>query len=187
MGQDKALLPFGDRPLAGWVAGVVGQVCGRVRLVGSSPKYSGLGFSVVEDVFPGHGPLAGIHAALRYSETHFSLVVGCDMPYLSRAFLERLLEIAQSAEADVIAPESATFGYEPLCAVYTRACLAPVEEALQAGRRKLSQVFARLRVRPVGWQEWLPYDPRGTLFQNVNTPEDYERARSELLGGSASS
>ncbi|MBI4464984.1 MAG: molybdenum cofactor guanylyltransferase [Acidobacteria bacterium] len=183
MGQDKALLPFGDRTLAGWMAEGVGQVCGRVRLVGSLLKYSGLGYPVIEDLFPGQGPLAGIHAALQHSEAPFNLVVGCDMPYLSRAFLERLLEIAQSAEADVIVPESETLEYEPLCAVYTRACLGPVEEALQAGRRKISQVFARLRVRPVRRQEWLAYDPRGVLFRNINTPEDYGQARAELLAG----
>jgi len=189
MGRDKALLPFGGRPLAVWIAERVKEVCGAVTLVGSRVKYSGLGLPVVEDTFSGQGPLAGIHSALLHSIARFNLVVGCDMPYLSTAFLKRLLEIAQSGEADVVVPESEAFGYEPLCAVYTGACLAAMEEALQAGQgppsrqNKISRVFARLRVRAVGPQEWLPYDPSGTLFRNVNTPEDYERAQAELLGG----
>lgn len=183
MGQDKALLPFGDRPLAIWMAELVRRVCGDVSLVGSQAKYSGLGFPVIEDVFPDKGPLAGIHAALAHSDAPFSLVVGCDMPYLSPDFLDRLLEIALEADADAVIPESEPFGYEPLCAVYTPNCLPRIEEALQNGERKISRIFPQLRIRPVICWEWQAFDRLGKLFRNLNTPKDYEQARAELQKG----
>ncbi len=183
MGRDKALLPFGDRSLAAWMAKVVQKVCGEVSLVGSREKYSGLGFPVVEDIFTDSGPLAGIHAALVHSEAPFSLIVGCDMPNLSPDFLDRLLEIALEGDSDVVVPESKALGYEPLCAVYSRNCLPRIEEALRNEERKVSSIFPRLRVRPVMCREWQAYDPLGKLFQNLNTLEDYERARMKLLGG----
>lgn len=181
MGRDKALLPFGDRSLAAWMAKVVQKVCGEVSLVGSRAKYSGLGFPVVEDIFIDSGPLAGIHAALVHSDTPFSLIVGCDMPNLSPDFLDRLLEIALEGDSDAVVPESEAFGYEPLCAVYSRNCLPRIEEALRNEERKVSSIFSRLRVRPVMCREWQAYDPLGKLFQNLNTPEDYEQARTKLL------
>ena len=181
MGQDKALLSFGDRPLAAWVAERVQQVCGDVSLVGEPMKYAAWGFPVIEDVIRNQGPLGGIHAALAHSDARFSLVVGCDMPYLSPEFLGLLLRIAQETEADAVVPRSEGFEYEPLCAVYSRSCLAPIEEALQAGQRKIGDVLRRLRLRAVPRAEWKPYDPEGRLFQNLNTPEDYEQARRELL------
>ena len=187
MGRDKALLPFGDRPLAVWMAERMKRVCGDVSLVGSQAKYSRLGFPVIEDVFPGKGPLAGIHAALAHSDAVFSLVVGCDMPYLSPGFLDRLLEIALGADADVVVPQSETFSYEPLCAIYTRNCLPRIEESLQNGERKISSIFPRLRIRPVSWREWEAFDRLGKLFRNLNTPEDYEQARAELQGGNRDS
>lgn len=181
MGQDKALLPFGERTLAVWVAERVQQVCREVSIVGDPVKYATWGIPIIEDVIPGQGPLGGIHAALRHSDARFTLVVGCDMPYVSPEFLRLLLRIAQEAEADAVIPESEEFGYQPLCAVYTPACLPPIEEALGKERRKISDVLGRLRLRLVRCEEWKPFDPEGRLFQNVNTPEDYEQARQELL------
>lgn len=187
MGQDKALLPFGDRPLAVWMAELVQAVCEDVSLVGSAGKYSGLGFPVIEDVFPGQGPLAGIYAALAHSEARFNLIVGCDMPYLSKEFLRWLLGVAQSGKEDLVIPASEAHGYEPLCAVYTTACRAAMEEALRSGERKISGFFERARVRVLTQQEWKLYDPGGRLFRNLNTWEEYEQARAELLTGARSS
>ena len=181
MGQDKALLPFGERPLAVWMAERAQKVCGAVSLIGDPVKHAAWGFPVIEDVIPGQGPLGGIHAALTHSAARFTLVVGCDMPYLSPEFLGFLLRIAQETEADAVVPESEEFGHEPLCAVYTPACLPPIEEALGKERRKISDVFERLRLRGVRREEWKPYDPDGRLFRNLNTMEDYEQARRELL------
>ena len=180
MGQDKALLPFGGRPLALRAAELVRQVCGDATLVGGARKYAAFGFPAIEDAFPDRGPLGGIHAALQHSDARFTLIVGCDMPYLTPDFLEFLLRVAQETEADAVVPESEAFGYEPLCAVYARSCLAPIERGLQENRCKISQVFGQLRLRRIPPAEWKPYDPDGRLFQNLNTLEDYERARREL-------
>ena len=141
MGQDKALLPFGERSLAVWVAERVQQVCREVSIIGDPVKHGAWGFPVLEDVIPDQGPLGGIHAALTHSDARFTLVVGCDMPYLSPEFLGLLLRIAQETEADAVVPESEEFCYEPLGAVYTPACLPSIEEALGKERRKISDVF----------------------------------------------
>ena len=185
MGRDKALLPFGGRPLAVWMAELLRQVCAAVTLVGSREMHSGLGVSVTEDVFPGRGPLAGIHAALSDSSAPFSLVLGCDMPYVTPEFLRELVEIARSSGADAVVPESEAFGYEPLCAVYGRNSLLPIEQSLRAEEKSIRTVLGRLRLRPVTTAEWKPFDPCGRLFLNLNTPEDYEEARKELLAGSS--
>lgn len=176
MGRDKALLPFGGRPMAVWMAELVKQVCGGVTLVGSRAKYSGLGLPVIEDIFQRQGPLAGIHAALVDSKMPLSLIVGCDMPYLTPQFLELLLEISRNAGADAVVPESESFGLETLCAVYSRACLPPVEEALRNGKRKIAFFLEQLRVRRVTWEEWQPYGRHGKLFCNLNTLEEYTKA-----------
>ena len=176
MGQDKALMVFGNFPLAARMANLLRCVCGGVTLVGSRAKYSGLGFPVIEDIFPNQGPLGGIHSALSHSEALCSLIVGCDMPYLSAGFLKLLLEVAQNAEADAFVPESKLAGYEPLCAIYTPACLPPLEEALRNGERKISRLLDQLRIRRITCQEWKPYDLDGNLFCNLNTPEEYIKA-----------
>lgn len=182
MGQDKALLPFGDVPLLIWTAERVQAVCKQVSLVGDGNRYSGWMYPVIEDIFPSQGPLTGIHAVLAQSDAPLNLVVACDMPYLSSEFLGLLLQIARKEKFDAVVPESEGFGDEPLCAVYTPACRAPIEKALQDRQPKTRAVFDRLRVRRVTRQEWQPYDPHGKLFSNLNTPEDYHQAYSALIG-----
>jgi molybdopterin-guanine dinucleotide biosynthesis protein A len=181
MGRDKALLPFGDPPLANWMAEKVRAACGNVTLVGSSAKYSGLGVFLIEDAYPEQGPLAGIHAALRYSTAQYNLIVGCDMPYVSTDFLAWLLESAQKSGADVTIPESEGFEYEPLCAVYATRCLGAVEEALNRKDRAIRNLLGRLQVRVVLTAEWRVFDQHGKMFRNLNTAGDYESARAELL------
>lgn len=181
MGQDKALLLFEGRPLGLRAAELVQQVCGDVTIVGDPAKYAAWGFPVLRDLYPDRGPLGGIHAALQHSDAPFALAVGCDMPYLSLEFLHFLVGLARRSEADAVIPESEAFGYEPLCAVYARACLAPIEQALQADRGKISDVFGQLRLRLIPPAEWKPYDPEGRLFRNLNTLEEYEQASRELL------
>ena len=56
MGQDKALIPFGDRPLGAWVAERVRQVCDEVAVVGDPAKYAAWGFPMVEDIFEDSPP-----------------------------------------------------------------------------------------------------------------------------------
>ena len=181
MGHDKALLLWEGRPLAIWMAELVKGVCGSVTLVGSRDTHSELGFPAIEDLFPSQGPLAGIHASLLHSGSSSSLVVGCDMPYLSADFLTLLLETARTADADAVVPESADSQLEPLCAVYTEACLPPIEEALRHGQRKISRLLAQLQIRRLTHREWQPWDRGGKLFCNLNNPEDYQKAQRELL------
>ena len=181
MGEDKALLPFGGQPMGSWMAERVRQVCGGAAILGDPGKYAAWGFPVIRDVFADSGPLGGIHAGLVHSDAELNLVVGCDMPYLSSEFLEWLLCIAAETEADAVVPASKKFGYEPLCGVYKPACLTPMERALRAGRRKVSEVFDCLRLRAVPPAEWQGYDPQDRLFRNLNTREEYELACRELL------
>ncbi len=179
MGQDKALLEWNSRPLALHLAEAVARATSGVALVGSHERYGSLGLPVIEDVIPGKGPLSGIHAVLKATESPLNLVVGCDMPFLNYPFLKYLVRTALVSEAQVIVPESPEFGFEPLCAVYNRDMLPAVEQVLEEGLYKLSRLYERARVRRLAAAEWQPYDAHGLLFENVNTQQELENARRQ--------
>jgi molybdopterin-guanine dinucleotide biosynthesis protein A len=180
MGMDKALLPVNGQALALWVADNVKEAARSVSFVGDRAKYGHLGLPVVEDVRPGQGPLSGIHAALSQTRTPLNLIVGCDLPFLSGEFLDRLATIAAVTDADVTVAESLEHGYQAVCAVYNRTALPIIEECLTSGTLKLSRVYERLAVRKLSPEEWTPFNRQGLLFHNVNTPEDYEQACRRL-------
>ncbi len=127
---------------------------------------------LVRDAFPDHGALGGIYTAIVTSPHERTLVVACDMPFLNRALLEYMAGI----DADLVIPRTSR-GYEPLCAVYSRACAPPILERLRRGELEASRLPEGVRVAEVGPETLAAYDPDGLLFVNVNTPHDYERAK----------
>ena len=59
----------------------------------------------VADIFPGRGPLAGIHSGMIWGESEYLLVAPCDMPDLSSGTLEKLLVAATSTDAQAVVAE----------------------------------------------------------------------------------
>lgn len=207
MGQDKAALQLDGRTLLEHALEVLRQAAGEVRILGPRQRYSGYGVPVVEDVFPGCGPLGGIHAALSHTNTRLNLIIAVDTPFLSAEFLRFMVERALSSGATVTAPEIA--GYrQPLCSVYAREFLPIAEQALRrSGAPGTAPKVEKLhqdeqgRAAPgaAGESKSTEYKivplfpPGGTcviteaemrrfaftpeMFENLNTPEDVERAR----------
>ncbi len=167
MGRDKALLIWNESTLLENAARMVSQAAGSAVIVGNTSKYSHLPYPVIEDIFPGAGPLGGIHAALNHTRAEWNLVVACDMPGLNAESLAGLMEqTSQFPEADALVPDSGGQG-QPLCAVYHRRALPAIQRALMEGRFKIMQAIEPLRVIR------LRTGDEG-LFRNVNTPEEWE-------------
>ena len=118
----------------------------------------------------GRGPLGGLHAALGEATGTAIIVIACDMPYISAALLGHLLALTR--EADAVVPRTAR-GYHPLCAAYTRACLAPATARLATGRLKMNELFEDVRVRAVTAEEIDAFGNHDRLLANVNTPAEY--------------
>jgi molybdopterin-guanine dinucleotide biosynthesis protein A len=166
MGRDKALLPWRGSTLAEHIARVVEAAAGSVALIGDPFRYSHLGYLVYPDKAIGYGPIGGIAAALAVSPAEWSLVVGCDMPFLTEEPLRRLLGEAAGTDRRCVAAAGPT-GLEPLCAVYHRDCLAQLENAISGSRFKMRDIVRELSALPVPG-----IDP--SVFANLNTPEDFE-------------
>lgn len=172
-GRDKGALAIGEARIIDREIAVLREVADHLVIVANDPdRYRSLGLPIVEDLVPGAGALGGIYTAITLARDTPTLVVACDMPFLSAGFL-RHLAIA-GREVDVAIPRTAE-GYEPLCASYSRACADPIRRRIDAGALTVSGLLSDVRVREIGPEEIAPYDPDGTLFFNVNTPDDYAR------------
>ena len=135
---------------------------------------------VVSDRYPGGGSLGGIFTGLEASAEPWSLVVACDMPFLNRELLHHLM--AQSSNVDAVIP--CLGGQpEPLHALYSKACLAPMERMLRDGDLKIAPLFEAVRVRYVDEETIDRIDPRHLSFFNINTQADLEEARGYFRQG----
>ena len=175
MGTDKAFVMFEGRTLLSRMLQIARALTPSVRIVGEAAKYAEFA-PVVEDVFPGCGPLAGIHAALRATRTDLNVILAVDVPFVSLALLDYLVSRAQRSEATATVARSAR-GYQPLCAVYNRAFADAAEEALRAGRYKIDALFDEQRMQIIREEELesAGFSPR--IFRNLNTPDELQKAR----------
>ena len=139
MGMEKAFVLLEGRTLLARMLDVARSVTGEVRIVGDPAKFQPFA-PVVEDVFPGCGPLGGIHAALRSSQTDLNLILAVDVPFVSFAFLQFLITRSRESAATVIVVRTSG-GLQPLCAIYRRAFADIAERALRAGRYKIDALF----------------------------------------------
>jgi molybdopterin-guanine dinucleotide biosynthesis protein A len=173
-GLNKGTLVVGDTPIVDRQLHALREIASPVFVVGpDSTVWSARGLRAIPDDMPGRGALGGIYTAIMRSPCPRTLIVACDMPFLSIEFLRRLAAVEN---ADVVIPRSPR-GYEPLCAIYSRACAADIRERLQRGELHAATMPRGVRVVELG-PDVLPLDD--LLFVNINTPHDYERAKGLL-------
>lgn len=179
-GTAKALLPLGgarivDRQLEALRGALAGGGDASLMIVANDvATYAFSGVRVVGDRIAGAGALGGLVTALAESTADATLVLACDLPFVTASFLRYLVE--QCDGFDVALPRTDD-GYHPLCACWTRDARAELERRAVEGQRRIIDALSALRVREIGPSEVARFDdPAGTLLFNVNTPHDYERA-----------
>jgi len=175
MGSNKALLTLQGATLLQRTHQLLQSVCERVFILGQRKLYGDFG-ECIEDVYPDCGPLGGIHAALLNSPTEFNLITAVDTPFLTLEFLGHIVERARESQAVVTTP--CLGGHDqPLCSVYSREFLSIAEAALKTGNYKIVPLFPKDRTLTISEAELAEFGTTQEIFDNLNTPEDMERAR----------
>lgn len=185
-GSTKALADVGGERIIDRVIRTMQTLVSPLVLITNSPEVrEAVGLPARPDIVQGGGALAGLHSALTWAaedRLRGVLAVACDMPFLSRPLLERLLEESvgantEDAPIDVVIPESGgPREVEPLCAWYAVRCLPAIEQALSRGDRSMVSFHDDVHVQRIPLAEVRAYGDPEVMFLNVNTPEDRERA-----------
>src|SRR5260370_40964497 len=105
MGSNKAFLELAGRSLLARALDLARAVTPDVSIVGAAEKFAAFGVAI-PDIYPGRGPLGGIHAALSNSTTDRNLILGVDLPFIELRFLQYLIAEAQSVDAVVTVPSA---------------------------------------------------------------------------------
>ena len=179
MGTDKAFVTLNGRTLLAQALELARSVTPDVRIVGDAAKFARFA-PVVEDLFLECGPLGGIHAALRSSQTDLNLMFAVDVPFVSAEFLQYLISRARSSVGATVTVVRARGGWQPLCAVYRRDFADAAEEALAAGRYKIDPLFATQRTLVIDEDEMKSAGFSPNMFRNLNTPEELDEAIGEI-------
>jgi molybdopterin-guanine dinucleotide biosynthesis protein A len=181
MGMEKALLPFQGYPLIQHVVWKVEKLANEIFIISNhAEKFLPLELTIRHDIYLGKGVLGGLYSALKYAIYPFVLVVACDMPFLNLDLLSVEKDLIMQSGADVVIPQSLK-GLEPLHAFYRKeSCVLAIETAINRQNQRLISWFPSVNVRIMTSDEVRLIDPYFKSFVNINTPEEYERAKNLL-------
>jgi molybdenum cofactor guanylyltransferase len=176
MGRPKHQLILEGETLLTRAVRCAHSVAACVYILGPANLVRGTDLIALPDELPGTGPLGAIYTGLIHTRTEFNIFLSCDVPFMQVRFLRYLARLALESGADVTLAITPCHGYQPLSAIYRRRALPAVRRSLAAGRNKVTSVLARVHVCLVGCAELARAGFRPPIFDNLNTPEDYQRA-----------
>lgn len=191
MGSPKALLLFDGEPLVVHVARALRSLFGDIVVVGgpgeefvellrllssqpnklkqpNEPKVT-----LIRDEVSHQGPVGGIYYGLSVAAGEFCFVTSCDVPFLSARLISYL--VSQISDYDVVVPYWQE-RFQPLCAVYRKSVTPLLKEQLDRGELRPIFLYEKVRTRKVTEAEIRRFDPEGSSFFNMNSPEDYRAA-----------
>ena len=129
---------------------------------------------VIEDLCLDGHPMGGLFTALQGLDTGHAFVAACDMPFVRPELIRALWH--SRADYDAVIPVWKE-KRQPLCGVYSRACVGMIRSSIEADTLGISRLFDDLRTRFMLEKEIEGVDPQGLSFMDIDTREDYERAK----------
>jgi molybdopterin-guanine dinucleotide biosynthesis protein A len=173
MGRDKLALEYNGETLLHQAVRRFSPYFDRVFLsLADADKYPDLRAERVPDIYPGQGPMAGLHAGLARAEDAGVFLLAADLPLATPEAARRVIELAGDAVACAVRQENGKI--EPLFGYYRKELLPELVRSLESGQRRMTDLLIRCGAR------LLPPEALGGawsegLLDNINRPEDYER------------
>jgi len=173
MGQDKALLDYGNGPAVQSLIGQLNPLCAEVLVVSSRHHAGQFGnVRIIPDEQQGMGPLMGILSGLEAASNELCFVMGCDVPKVNIESIKRLY--SDVLKADIAALSLKEGQIEPLYAVYRRSVRIQARTLLDAGKKRVQALFQSCRTVTVNL-------PESDWLVNVNTPADFQQYMDKQL------
>ncbi|MCL5069295.1 MAG: molybdenum cofactor guanylyltransferase [Actinobacteria bacterium] len=128
-------------------------------------------------------PLLGIYTGLKNSKNFYSFVVGSDMPFISYNLLSNIIKIKDSQKCsqdkckDIISINTLK-GFEALCSIYSKNCIAIIKKNLKAEKYKIIDIFSELDTKIITQKELEMLKIDDLNFFNINTVKDLEKFKN---------
>ena len=191
MGADKAWLDVQGQPMIARVIAAAQPLAQRLAIVISQTtpepeRYAKLAkrwqAELLIDAYDQRGPLGGIAMALQNCQANeSSLILACDLPFLTSEFL-RLLIASHSAlrtphsaldEAPhLTVPEDQTGRLQMLCGVYDPACLPFAQKLLAENKLRVDGLCELVETQRLHWADYAGLTAAEGLLLNCNSLND---------------
>ncbi len=169
IGRDKATIMINGKSLIRHVFEKIQELFQEIVIVSSNHSgFTDINVPVINDILPVRSPMVGIVSALLYSSNPYIFVCACDMPFLHKKTIKYMVD--KIGGEDIIIPKTEK-GFEPLCALYNRACIPHMLKSVGCNELKIAGVFPSLNVKILDDNPSFYYNGN-SVFTNINTLKD---------------
>jgi len=185
MGLDKQFLMVDDQWMLEHIAEQLKPLFKKIIIVSNKPEqYQDCPYRVVQDQFKDFGPVAGIHAGLKYSSSRYNYIIACDMPFVNIPYIQYMQKIIRDSPQEIDAVIT-KFGewLEPFNAFYSKSLIRKIEKNIEQGKRRVAFILEGSNVIYIEEKKARVFSPGWEMFMNLNTPEDLESYLACIDGG----
>lgn len=167
---DKQEIRIGDDYLVHANIRKLKKVFENLYVVTKTPEfYSGLDVITIKDIYPGHGPISGIHAALVYGGKPIYLMA-VDMPNISESYIALIDRFYNPSYDGLVYGDNGFI--EPMHAIYHPRLVPRIEENINKSNYRISSLVEEANFKIIGSDDIDGLVRPEDLFKNLNTQDD---------------
>lgn len=186
MGENKALLKFGGLTVIEIILSKLQKFFGDILIITNTPEsFEELGIEIFEDIYPGFGPLSGIHSGLTNSKTEKCFFISCDLPLVTDEMIDFIINY--KTDKNIVLYKNGRYN-EKLFGVYSRRCLQLADKLLKESEKdkktgkqnvSMNSLLSICEKEIINFEALPFYNPES--FLNMNTKDEYLRIKELLL------
>ena len=172
MGEDKALLEYNGKNFIEKIAGELSFFAEKIIARGNNSALTELednSWEIIPDVYPDHGPIGGLHAALKRCESDALFCVSCDIPLITEELARKMCK-EMTMDMDAVIAVAADGKFHPLCGVYRKELYKLMKKQILQDNNRMMAVLKQCHVKYVNLDE-----ETSKQLANVNTRSEYEK------------
>ncbi len=172
MGEDKGLKLLNGKPMIQYVIETISPYFSGIKINTGNTKYADLGYELIPDSIPEKGPMGGIYTALKNSSDSEVFIISCDMPFITPAVVNYLLDQPRNNNAIV-----ASYNHEiqPLFGIYNQKIFPLIEEKINKNQLKMMDFLQEIQAEIVEMNEI----EKNLVFLNINTIEEFKNIENK--------
>lgn len=176
MGEDKALLDYNGKNFIEKIADEMSSFTEKIIARGNNSDFTSLtkeSWRIISDIYPDHGPIGGLHAALKGCESDALFCVSCDIPLITEELARKICD-EMTLDMDAIIAVTADGKSHPLCGVYRKKLCQRMGEQILQDNNRMMELLKKCHVKYMHLDE-----ETSKQLANINTRSEYENLSRE--------
>ena len=176
IGQDKGLISVNGKPMVQHLIDIAKVLKLNTIIIANNSDYESFNIPVYEDDYKEIGPLGGIHAGFKNTQTSKIFVLSCDTPFITAGLIKYIIEASNLYDITIPRHGSKT---HPLIGIYTRDTVKPLLNTISHKKLKVMTLIDNLNSSIVDVTELFSSE----IFENINTQKDlYAKVQLKSFG-----